>query len=173
MWGAACVFLLSVLPACSRQEPRPARKIAVLRFENLSGDASLEWAARGLSEVAGRALSGADGVYALHGLALRPPGDFFQPGAPGISAERDRAIEAGAHRIVYGQITLSGGRLRADAAVEDAATGRTTLTVRAEGGSPSDVLGAGEGVGALVSARVAAVRGCDLVAVPATEERRD
>lgn len=35
------------------------------------------------------------------------------------------------------------------------------------------VLGAGEGVGALVSARVAAVRGCDLVAVPATEERRD
>jgi tetratricopeptide (TPR) repeat protein len=96
-----------------------------------------------MSEVVGTALSGAPGVYAIHGVALRGSGNGSNARAPGISAERRQALDAGADQILYGQISIVRGRLRAEAALEDPATGRIVLNARGDGRSPSDVPAAG------------------------------
>ena len=47
------ILLLAVLlTSCSRQPAVPAvERVAILRFENLSGDTSLNWMGRALSEI--------------------------------------------------------------------------------------------------------------------------
>ena len=129
---------------CSRG-PRPVVKYAVLRFENLSGDRALEWSGRAMSEIVGTALSGEARTYVIPWLSLRAAGDGSRPAAaPGISAERAPALLAGAQRLVYGQVSLVRGRLRADAAVENPSTGKIVATAWGEGASATDVIGAAE-----------------------------
>jgi tetratricopeptide (TPR) repeat protein len=119
----ALAFCLTAI-SCSRTPRSPARaeRLAILRFENLSTDSSLDWMGRGFAQVITRDLAGAPGLYAipferLHNgeaaLGIRPAK------APGISAERSLALGAGANRLGYGEYWVRGGKLEARLTIED------------------------------------------------------
>jgi tetratricopeptide (TPR) repeat protein len=99
--------------ACGRNGPDGPQSIAVLRFDNLSGDASLDWMGRGMAEM----------------LALQVRG-AFTPIIP------SRTV-----RIVHGRFTRPGGRLRVDVAVEDLGSRQRVANVSASGDSLLDVIG--------------------------------
>jgi tetratricopeptide (TPR) repeat protein len=135
-----CLFFI----ACSRpggktQEPR----IAILRFENLGADTSLDWIGRGLAELLTEQLGGRPGRYAisagtLHALA-RSTGP--RPSrAPGVSAESALAVLAGANRVGYGEFAVRGGRLEARLFIEDLPSHKYAQTIAASGAG-ADVVG--------------------------------
>ena len=111
----AAVLLIGVLTSCSRtpvssQSPR----LAILRFENLTGDASLSWQGRALSEIISTQLQGAPNLQILpsarlhqmdRSMGLRPIS------APGISSESAQALAAGATQLGYGQYTVRNGKI--------------------------------------------------------------
>jgi len=110
-------------------------RVAILTFENLTGDPALDWVGRGLAEIVGGQLASSSRYYvtslqALHGLdgalGARPEG------VPGISAERPAALAVNAARIVYGNYSRHGSGLRVEAAVEDPATRRTSPVLAVE-----------------------------------------
>ncbi len=141
--GLALVAL-GWLAGCSRSEP-PAARVAVLRFENLTGDASLDWMGRALSELVGAAATGTPRRWVIPYSTLRTWGRALGPrpaAAPGISGERSQALLAGANRLVQGEYSIAGGKLWVAAVVEDAASGKTVEWAEAAGAGPEDVLGA-------------------------------
>ena len=148
-WGLAAVILLA---GCATQaEHAPPERIAILRFENLSGDSSVEWQGRALTELLIAQL-GAISSARLHAFdRARGPRPIS---APGISAERDLAIAAGATRIGYGEYTLRRGRLETRLTLEDP---RTLKMVKvAEASAPSgDVLGAATALARQLSSHLA------------------
>jgi tetratricopeptide (TPR) repeat protein len=128
-------------------------RLAILRFENLSGDASLNWVGRALSEIvtsevypAGttRVIS-APNIHALDRvLGVRPIS------APGISAESSQAVAAGATLLGYGDYSVRNGKLEARLTLEDsrAIKARKVIVVSAPAG---DVLGAGTALARQIS----------------------
>jgi tetratricopeptide (TPR) repeat protein len=133
-----CVLLAAEI-ACQKKVAGPPPRYAVLRFENLSGDPSLNWTGRAASEVLSVSLAGAlDGpvmpAVALgrlqQSLGARPAS------APGVSGERQEAVIAGATRLIYGYVERSRGLVRFTASIEDLATGKLQQTVSAVDSSP-------------------------------------
>ncbi len=113
----------------------------MLRFENLGGDASLDWMGRAFSESITAALAGSPSVYAIPRRTLHGVEQALGPRpmeAPGISAERAAALAAGANRIAYGQYEVLGGRLHAGVTVEDPTTGKMVAAYSASG-APADI----------------------------------
>jgi tetratricopeptide (TPR) repeat protein len=153
--------LLSALlfTSCIRQPAgAPAERLAVLRLENLSGDASIGWAGRALSEIIAVELSGAGqprviastNIHALDRvLGARPIS------APGISAESSQALAAGATLLAYGDYTVRHGKLEVRLTIEDSRTFKATkvISVAAPAG---DVLGAGAALAHEISSRAVA-----------------
>ncbi|PWU04876.1 MAG: hypothetical protein C5B51_15935 [Terriglobia bacterium] len=133
--------------SCSRQTPAPQlQRIAILRFENLSSDPSLDWAGRAFSEIITRELASTPGVYAIPFERLHGPDQSFgsRPlSAPGISAERTLALAVGANRLGYGEYALRAGRIEARLTIEDPQTGETPqmLTASAAAGNVIDAAG--------------------------------
>jgi tetratricopeptide (TPR) repeat protein len=113
---------------CSRRPPKPpVERLAVLRFENLSGDTSADWIGRALSEVVAGTLSAAPGIVVIPSgrmHALNPTLGIRSVSAPGISSERTMALAAGANRIGYGEYSFVSGRLEARLTVEDPETNK-------------------------------------------------
>ncbi len=110
-----------------------------MRFENLSGDPSLDWLARASSEVLAVSLSGAlDGPVLSPAtlarteqvLGLRPSG------APGDSSERQRALLAGANRLISGYVEREGDRIRIAATEENLSNGKSLRMVSVSDSSP-------------------------------------
>jgi tetratricopeptide (TPR) repeat protein len=121
---AACLAALSCSRPSSGSGPT---RIAILRFENLSSDTSIDWMGRAFSEVITRELAGAPGMYAIPSERLHSLDPSFgsRPvAAPGISAERSLALAEGATRLGYGQYWLGGGRIEAKLTVEDPRSGK-------------------------------------------------
>ena len=119
------------------------QRLAVLRFENLSSDLSLDWMGRAAPEVVAFQLTGANGLHvitlgALHGLdrVLGPR----PASAPGISTEVSEAMAAGATRVLYGQISRPGDRLRIDATLYDARAQRVERTAMVDGPASDGIL---------------------------------
>jgi tetratricopeptide (TPR) repeat protein len=132
-----CVLLAAEI-ACQKKVAGPPPRYAVIRFENLSGDPSLDWTGRAASEMLSISLAGAlDGsvlpTVALsrlqQSLGTRPAS------APGVSSERQEAVVAGATRLIYGYVERIGGRIRITASIEDLASGKLQRTVSAEDSS--------------------------------------
>jgi tetratricopeptide (TPR) repeat protein len=140
---ALFLFLALLLTSCGRQAAQP-RRIAVLRFENLSADPSADWMGRAFSEIISSRLSGAPGLQTvstqrIHGydrlLGVRPIS------APGISAESTQAFAAGASSIAYGEYWLRGGKLEVRLTIEDPRSLKMVKVISAS--APAhDVLGA-------------------------------
>jgi Flp pilus assembly protein TadD len=141
----------AALAGCARRAnpPAPAR-LAILRFENLSADASSDWMGRALAEVISGELSAIPSVR-LHGLdrslGARPIS------TPGISSERSAAILAGATAIGYGDYVVRGGRIEARLTIEDLGTSKMTAVLSASGG---DALQVANSLAKQISAHAAA-----------------
>jgi hypothetical protein len=129
--GLLCsVAATLAISACTSKQPQSPVKYAVLRFENLSRDSSLDWVGRAASEVLTKSLGAIPrGVMyqAQQPSAARPVS------APGISTEFPAARLAGATQVIYGYYEVVNGQLRITAIAEDAATGQTTKSVTAAG----------------------------------------
>ena len=144
--GLPAVLITVLALASCRHAPTAstAESIAILRFENLSPDASISWMGRAFSEVIATQLAGAPGVQALPSARLHSYDRVLgaRPvSAPGISSERTEALLAGAARVLYGEYTVRHGKLEARVTVEDLRTSRMlrTFAVSAPAG---DVLAA-------------------------------
>lgn len=140
---AAFAFLV-VLSACnSRSTPSVRPHYAVLRFENLSGDTSLDWVVRAASEALPVSLANAMDGPVLDASSVRSiaPALGERPAsAPGASTEREDALAAGANRLISGYIEKTAGGIRITASEEDAGTGRSLRTVSATAASPIGAL---------------------------------
>jgi cytochrome c-type biogenesis protein CcmH/NrfG/TolB-like protein len=115
--------------ACQNKAVGAPPRYVFLRFENLSGDPSMEWIGRAASEALSVSLSSA-----LNGPVIRPGA------APGVSSERSKAILAGATRAIAGYVERAGDRVRITAVEQDLSTGKTLRTVTAADPSPMAAL---------------------------------
>ena len=118
--------LSAVRPASPPAEVPPAAAVAVLDFENVSGDASLSWLASGIAETVTNDLRAAapriiDRVRVTEAVK--------QTGRE-LSALR-RAL--GIDRAVVGSFQRAGDRLRIRARIIDAATGECVADAKADG----------------------------------------
>jgi len=137
------LFLLLSFVSCTRTVSGPPPAFAFVRFENLSGDGSLEWLGRAASEVLPTSLMGAlegpviasTSVQRLEVIRGNRPAD-----APGISAQRASLILAGARRMVSGYVEKTGTGIRIQATEEDIATGKTIRILSARGPATVDTL---------------------------------
>ena len=135
-YRAAIVILLACLTGCTRRDSqRTVPQVAVLHFENLSSDASLDWMGRGFAVILSGELQGSPQRYAIQWRSLHSFDASLgrRPGAPGISAESTGALVAGANQIVYGDFSVVNGALRATATEEDLVTHKMVRVVSASG----------------------------------------
>lgn len=138
----ACLCAL-VIGACQKKAAGPPPRYAIVRFENLSGDPSLEWLSRAASESLAVALAGALDGPVLQPSALGRMVAVLGPrpsAAPGASAERQRALLASATRLISGYIERYNNQIRITAMEEDLSDGKTLRVVHAEDSSPMGAL---------------------------------
>lgn len=122
--------------SCSRKPAPAIPRLAIVRFENLTGDDSLDWMGRAAAVVMSADLAGSRNISVIAPGALRAVDRILGarlPVAPGISTERPAALVSGATRILYGRVSRIGGNLRLDATVEDTARQRIERTLLAVG----------------------------------------
>ena len=149
------IILFAVLLAgCTRQPASaPAGRLAVLRFENLSGDPALDWVGRALGEVVGTELSGARNPRVISSANIHAADRVLggRPiSAPGISAESSQALAAGATLLAYGEYTVRNGKLEVQLTIEDARSLKATKLISASVPA-GDVLGAGTALARQIS----------------------
>jgi tetratricopeptide (TPR) repeat protein len=133
---------LLFLIGCTHQSAATPQRIAVLRFENLSSDPSLDWMGRAASEIISHEIgAGPTSVLTAAALHANPLAQLRPVSAPGESAERTAAIAEGATRIVIGQISRVGNRLLLDIAVNDPVTGKTVDSFTLASPNAGDVYG--------------------------------
>ncbi len=141
--AAAFFCALLTLSGCRSTPPAPPPRYAVLPFENLSGDPSLDWASRVAGETLPWSLAGAMNGPVVSAsnvevVALSLGG--FNGAAPGNSTERSAARLAGANRIISGYLEKNAARVHITAVVEDAATGKTVRTESVENATAGGAL---------------------------------
>ncbi len=150
----AAVCLLAI--SCSRGTSGTGiQRIAVLRFENLSADASIDWMGRAFSEILSRDLAQAPGTYAIPRARLHALDAAFgkrPTAAPGISSERSLALASGANRLAYGEYWLRGGKIEARVSMEELPAGAITRVLSI---SASDVVSAADALARQLSPRAA------------------
>ena len=133
--GALVVTLLATLIlSCGPGKPAGVERLAILRFENLTGDDSLNWVGRAVSEVIIADLAGSRALSAVTFSQLHAADSTLGPralAAPGISAERPAALLAGVHEILYGRVSRAGTRLRLDAELFDNSRGKIVRALSA------------------------------------------
>ncbi|HLK46493.1 MAG TPA: hypothetical protein VKT49_00080 [Bryobacteraceae bacterium] len=140
--------------SCSRSNsPNTPQHLAILQFENLSADTSLDWMGRAFSEIISRELAGAAGLSAIPPSRVKVFDAAFGRAAgnvPGVSSERAEALAAGAGRLGYGEYWLRNGTVEARLTLEDAQSGKTRVIAAAGG----DVLAVGDALARTISSQV-------------------
>ena len=154
-FSPALLFAL-LFTSCIRQPAgAPAERLAVLRLENLSGDASIGWEGRALSEIIAVELSGAGQPRVITSANIHALDRVLGPrptSAPGISAESSQALAAGATLLAYGDYTVRHGKLEVRLTIEDSRTFKATKVIDVSVPA-GDVLGAGAALARDVSSR--------------------
>ncbi len=110
------VALLAGTLSCSRGSNRPFERVTLLPFENLSGDAKLDWLSAAAPAILSNQLTGIPKIVILTGGAMR-----------------DAYLE-GATRVVHGYITSRAGKPHLEASVEDVQTRKTVQHYSNDGG---------------------------------------
>jgi tetratricopeptide (TPR) repeat protein len=125
--------------ACRKQTVGPPPRYAIVRFENLSGDPSLDWTARAASEMLSVSLAGALDGPVLPSAALTRIAQAAGPrpaAVPGMSGERQAALLAGATRLISGYVERGGSQTLITAVEGDVSTGETLRILAAADSSP-------------------------------------
>lgn len=123
------VLALALL-SCAKAPDSITPRYAFARFENLTGDPSLDWVARVSADCLARSLGGS----ALSPAALnRAAGNM-------VSSDRAKATLAGATHLVSGSVEKAGSLLRLEATDEDLATHATTRILAAQAAQPIPAL---------------------------------
>jgi tetratricopeptide (TPR) repeat protein len=104
------------MASCSTARQPDKRPLLILRFENLTGDPTLDWIGRGAARQIAAQIEGA----AVADTAPPEP-------------ERERAIVGGVTRILHGYLARAGDRLRLRADVEDASSAKFAQSAEATG----------------------------------------
>lgn len=150
-------LLACLLAGCARQPAAPAfDRIAILRFENLSADASADWIGRAFSDIVAAELAGAPGIDSIPAIRIHAFDRVLGArsiSAPGISSERVQALAAGARKIGYGQYAFRAGSLEAHLTLEDVRTGKMTKAITASAPA-SDVLAAATALARQIAGQV-------------------
>jgi hypothetical protein len=137
--SAGLFFLLQAACQSKSGSVSPPPRYAILRFENLSGDPTLDWTGRAIGDSLPSALAGTLDGPVLGASALSRMSQTLGPrpaAAPGISTERSDALVAGASRLITGYVARAAGQIRIAATEEDVATGRTLRVLTATAASP-------------------------------------
>ncbi len=119
------------MAACStKKASEPPLRYAVLRFENLTPDPSLNWIGRAASEVLIREIGAipSSSIYAANESFGRRP-----LSAPGVSTEFTDALLAGANHVITGYFELNRGSLTFHLIEEEARTGKRVRELTASG----------------------------------------
>ncbi|HET7225924.1 MAG TPA: serine/threonine-protein kinase [Candidatus Eisenbacteria bacterium] len=145
--GRALVTALNEMPSASAAwvasagaaAPAPrANAIAMLAFDNLTGDAALDWMTRGIPELLGTALARSPelDVYDAQRLGdLSPAEGAARDSASGLQRVRG----AGIARALVGSIVRAGAGLRVQCRVLEAGSGRVLHADAAAATSTDDV----------------------------------
>ena len=150
-WGVAGVAIVMVAVAIGlglqrRQAERAAppaaserRTVAVLEFENLTGDASFDWMRRGVAELLGTALvqSSALDVFDAQRLGELAAGEG--DGAARSTSGYAFLAQHGIHRAIAGSVLRSGGELSIQGRIVDTGSGRSVHAYRVAGPADSDM----------------------------------
>ena len=111
------------------------RTVAVLEFENLTGDASLDWMKRGVSELVSAALIQSATLDVFDAQRLGDLASNDHPVAPSTASNAFLARHGVRHALA-GSILRSGGTLRLQGRLLDTRDGRVIRSCVAEG--PAD-----------------------------------
>ena len=155
---ALSVLLLTALTTSCIRQPAgalPAEKLAVLRLENLSGDAALGWQGRALSEVISASLSADAGLRVILPAGIHAMDRVLGVRAfvaPGISAESSQAIAAGATQLAYGDYNVRNGKLEVRLTLENVRTMKVARVIQVSVPA-GDVLGAGAALAREISSK--------------------
>jgi len=117
---AAAAF--SVVLGCSSPTPRSGDRVAVLPFENLTGDASYDWLRNGCAEVVVAQLTGAPRIKPFRVRFLRD------------------ALQLKSTHALHGYFGTAAGRLRITIFLEDLRSHKTELTASISGEPAHGVL---------------------------------
>jgi len=145
--SALLLALLCVVASCSCNRSVQTERLAIVRFENLTGDPSFDWMGRGVSEVISGELNGAPGMVVIPFSTVRTLGSMLgsRPEfAPGISAEQPAALAAGATKVLYGRISRSGAKLRLDGTLYDGRRLRIERTISVDGDESRGIIRAAD-----------------------------
>ncbi len=134
--GAALLLALAI---ASRRSEEPdverAPSIAVLQFENLSGDPELDWLQTGLPEMLATDLSQSPDLEVV-GLGELYPVLSETGELEGGSASREVieeiASRTGVDSVLLGSFAKAGDKIRISARLEDARSGRVLMSEKAE-----------------------------------------
>jgi serine/threonine protein kinase len=116
-------------------DPSAARTLAVVLIENLTGDASLDWMDRGLSELLTAALAQSNAVAVLSTERVRSASAHRFGGARTVSADQahDVAAEARADVFASGSLFKIGSGFRLNLRAQETTTGRLLYAGAVEG----------------------------------------
>jgi len=140
LWAAAiAASVVLALAILSRQPVAPdideTPSVAVLQFENLSGDPELDWLVTGLPEMLATDLSQSPelevvGLGELYPVLAETGG--LEGGSPTREVIEEIASRTGVRSVLVGSFAKAGDSIRISARLEDAKTGRVLMSEKAE-----------------------------------------
>jgi tetratricopeptide (TPR) repeat protein len=118
----AAALLPLFIAGCSRQPKPQIERLAILPFENLGQDSSLDWIGHAASDILAAQITGSQKIHAVR-----------------ITVPREAPLVR-ATRILHGYFAVSAGRLRLHASLEQVDENRIIRTFSAEGRLSDGVL---------------------------------
>ena len=133
---AALLAVALLLPAAMHGEGTPATVVAIMRFENLTGDKALDWMGDGVSETMTAKLTDVPGLVVIERLQLSQimrEQALSQTGAIADSTAIQVGKLAGARTVVLGSVQKIGDQVRISARFVDAERGTVAKSAEQTG----------------------------------------
>jgi len=146
-WTIAAAVLVVVLTLFlgRRSQPAPVKRptLAVLFFDNLSGDPDLEWLRSGIADMLVSDLSQSRRLNVLSTDQIHEALAELEKAGGALSSSvlaRQVAERFSADHVVVGSIVSSGGRLRISIRILEGASGKVVTTRQVEGDTQEGLL---------------------------------
>nr|MBN2276609.1 protein kinase [candidate division Zixibacteria bacterium] len=139
MVAAVLIYMLRGQSGPKQQLQAKANALAILGFENKTGDSDLDWLQSGLPEILMTDLAQNGSINLISRnrvLDCLDDNDRSQPGLPDHQACMKAARSIGATRVLSGSFIRMGEQIRIDARVEDVESGKILIGEKAVGDSP-------------------------------------